>query len=102
MKHIFILIIAALLCSCETPSDATITPPVAAPEEDNGNGSNEVGENEYYIVDDIDDPIYWVTNEYMQKFMENVTYKDQDYSRTRIKDFPGGGPGEANIPPAVL
>jgi len=103
VKYISIILLAALLCSCEKPSDTTIVPPVAAPEEDKGNndGDKEDSDSEYYIVDGIDDPLYWVTNEYMQAFMENVTYKDRDYARTRIKDFPGGGPGEADIPPAV-
>lgn len=95
-------------CSCDSKDDPTdIKPPVAAPEGGEENvggdgGDDEAGdESEYYITDGIDDPLYWVTNEYMQAFMEQVTYKDRDYSRTRITEFPGGGPGEADIPPSI-
>lgn len=113
MKRRFIsaAIIAVSLvfsCACDSKDDPKdIEPPVAAPEEDNGNedegGGGDVAgeESEYYITDGVEDPLYWVTNEYMQAFMEQVTYKDRDYSRTRITEFPGGGPGEADIPPAV-
>ena len=40
-----------------------------------------------------------VTNPYVQKFLEEVTYTDTEYKTTRILDYPGGGPGEADIPP---
>ena len=47
-----------------------------------------------------------VTNEYVQKYLEEVNYPetnnpdtDVEYSFTRITDYPGGGPGEADIPP---
>lgn len=46
--------------------------------------------------------VYQVTNPYMQAFVEEVKYPDRDYSYTRITDYPGGGPGEADIPPSVL
>ena len=107
MKRLSILLSIVLFCCCEAPEGPTIKPPVAAPEVDNNEGGNNEGNNneiagsEYYIVDDIDDPLYWVTNEYMQAFMEKVTYRDRDYSRTRITEFEGGGPGQADIPPAV-
>lgn len=46
---------------------------------------------------------YQVTNEYVQKFMDevtyNVTYKDK--TTTYIRNYPGGGPGNADIPPSV-
>ena len=45
---------------------------------------------------------FQVTNPYMQKFMDEVKYPDHDYSYTKITDYPGGGPGEADIPPSVL
>ena len=44
---------------------------------------------------------YQVTNQYMQDFMDQVQYRDRDYSYTLIYNFPGGGPGEADIPPSV-
>lgn len=80
-----------------------IKPPIAAPETPDTPGDNtgETSDNLYYIEDGIEDPIYWVTNEYMQDFMEKVTYNEKNYSTSRIKDFPGGGPGVADIPPTV-
>lgn len=101
MKRLSLLIILACLLGCESKEDVgIIVPPVAAPEEENGN-STPVEEEKYYIEDDIDDPIYWVTNEYMQAFMQEVKYRDNDYNYTLITNYPGGGPGEADIPPAV-
>ena len=49
----------------------------------------------------VEQTTYAVTNPYMQKFMDEVTYPDRDYSYTKITDYPGGGPGEADIPPSV-
>ena len=42
-----------------------------------------------------------VTNPYVQKYMEEVSYPDNDYTYSLIKNYPGGGPGEADIPPSV-
>ena len=46
---------------------------------------------------------YQVTNEYVQKFMDEVTYNVdyKDKTTTYIRNYPGGGPGEADIPPSV-
>ena len=99
MKRLFLYMLLASLFGCESKEDAgaTINPPVAAPEE-------EIQEEKesYYIEDDINDPLYWVTNEYMQTFMEEVKYRDHDYSYTLIDQYKGGGPGEADIPPTVM
>ena len=46
-----------------------------------------------------DSEAFLATNPYVQKFMEEVEYTDTDYKTTRILDYPGGGPGEADIPP---
>ena len=40
-----------------------------------------------------------VTNQYVQKYLEEVTYKGIDGETTKILGYPGGGPGEADIPP---
>ena len=45
---------------------------------------------------------YQVTNSYMQDFMDQVQYKDRDYSYTYVYDFPGGGPGRADLPQPVI
>ena len=45
---------------------------------------------------------FHVTNPYIDRFMEEVDYTgDDEYTITHILDYPGGGPGEADIPPAV-
>ena len=46
---------------------------------------------------------FLVTNHYVQDFMEKVTYNVDytDKTTSLIKTFPGGGPGEADIPPSV-
>ena len=45
-------------------------------------------------------PVYQVTNPYMQKYMEEVRYTDRVYTSV-VTNYPGGGPGEADIPPSV-
>ena len=44
---------------------------------------------------------FQVTHPYMQDFMEQVKYRDGDNTYTLITNYPGGGPGEADIPPSV-
>lgn len=39
---------------------------------------------------------FLATNEYVQKYLEEVEYTDTAYETTRILDFPGGGPGTAD------
>ena len=47
-----------------------------------------------------DDPqAILVTNPYVQKYLEEVTYKGIENEETKILGYPGGGPGEADIPP---
>ena len=40
-----------------------------------------------------------VTNEYVQKYLEEVNYNGIEGEKTKIIGYPGGGPGEADIPP---
>ena len=40
-----------------------------------------------------------VTNPYVEKYLEEVTYTDNSYKTTKILDYPGGGPGTADVPP---
>ena len=64
-------------------------------------GSSDEGTDD---EDDSDMESYPVTNEYMQKFMDEVTYNVdyKDKTTSYIKNYPGGGPGEADIPPSVM
>ena len=48
-----------------------------------------------------EDEAILVTNPYVQTYLEEVTYTDWDFSYSLIKNYPGGGPGEADIPPSV-
>ena len=101
MKKLALFVLLALLSACESKESPDIKPPTAAPETPADSNDSGAEGNPYYIEDGIEDPIYWVTNEYMHDFMAKVTYRDRDYTISRIKDFPGGGPGVADIPPAV-
>ena len=106
MKRLSIVILSLALClACDSKEEGhVIKPPVAAPEtpeNPGGNAGGNTSDNLYYIEDGIDDPIYWVTNEYMQDFMEQVTYGERNYTVSKIMNFPGGGPGVADIPPTV-
>ena len=40
-----------------------------------------------------------VTNSYVEKYLEEVIYRDNSYETTQILDYPGGGPGTADVPP---
>ena len=42
---------------------------------------------------------FLATNEYVQKYLEEVEYTDTAYETTKILNYPGGGPGTADIPP---
>ena len=69
-----------------------------------GIGSDEnTGNEEEEEEEDVNMPSYQVTNAYMQKFMDEVTYNVdyKDKTTSYIKNYPGGGPGEADIPPSV-
>ena len=55
---------------------------------------------EGYVPPTQDDPsAILVTNEYVQKYLEEVTYTGIKDETTKILGYPGGGPGEADIPP---
>ena len=80
--------LTVLLLSCSRkPDDAPVIPPP------------EPYVPEIPPVEDI--TTYQVTNPYVQKFVEEVTYPDRDFSYSKVSDYPGGGPGEADIPPSV-
>lgn len=54
------------------------------------------------IGEDTEENTFQVTNPYVQDFMDQVKYKDRDYTYTHIYDFPGGGPGRADLPQPVV
>jgi chitinase len=61
----------------------------------------------YVAPPEPEDPTaFLATNAYVQKYLEEVNYPntnnpdtDQEYNTTLITQYPGGGPGEADIPP---
>ena len=57
-------------------------------------------------LDVVPEEVILVTNPYVEKYMEEVHYPetnnpdtDEEYSYSLIKNYPGGGPGEADIAP---
>ena len=55
---------------------------------------------EGYVPDPNKNPdAILVTNPYVEKYLEEVTYTDNSYQTTKILDYPGGGPGTADVPP---
>ena len=55
---------------------------------------------EGYVPDPNKNPdAILVTNSYVEKYLEEVTYTDNSYQTTKILDYPGGGPGTADVPP---
>ena len=96
----FIILSALLLSACgesdtyvvpgpppqdETKPQDPPTPDPPKPEEPEGP-----------VIDSI-----LVTNPYMDKYLEEVHYPENDWSYSLILNYPGGGPGEADIPPTV-
>ena len=49
----------------------------------------------------IPERVFQVTDSYVQAYLDEVNYSDMDFSVSHIKEYPGGGPGEADIPPTV-
>ena len=48
---------------------------------------------------ETDSDAFLATNEYVEKYLEEVEYTDTDYETTKILGYPGGGPGTADVPP---
>ena len=44
-----------------------------------------------------DKDAFLATNQYVQKFLEEVDYGDSDYTYSKVIGYPGGGPSEGNI-----
>ena len=53
----------------------------------------------YVPKPNMDPTAILVTNPYVEKYLEEVTYDDNSYKTTKILDYPGGGPGTADVPP---
>jgi len=119
----FFFVALPLLLACDKPAAQriVITPPTKPSGQqggnnggngNNGNNGNTDGNGDNGNTNPTpptppEDPnAILVTNPYVQKYLEEVNYTetnnpdtDAEYSFTRITDYPGGGPGEADIPP---
>ena len=70
-------------------------------EEQPGNQEEENNQNPGEQEPEIPADAILVTNPYMDKYLEEVHYPEGDFTYSLILSYPGGGPGEADIPPTV-
>ena len=101
----FFLVALPLLLACEKPTQKIVIPipdkPTGQQGGHNGNNGNP-GNNGNTTPTPPTPPqadAILVTNEYVQKYLEEVTYKGIENEETKILGYPGGGPGEADIAP---
>ena len=105
----FFFVALPLLLACDKPTQKIVIPipgkPTGQQGSNNGNngsnGNNGNGGNTTPTppTPPEDPAAILVTNEYVQKYLEEVTYKGIENEQTKILGYPGGGPGEADIPP---
>lgn len=111
MKRTPIILLIPLLIACSSTNNGFVVPepthkeaipepkdedPAQNPEDtDNPEDTNTTEEPE------IPADAILVTNPYMEKYLEEVHYPENDWSYTLLFNYPGGGPGEADIPPTV-
>ena len=105
----FFFVALPLLLACDKPTQKIVIPIPGKPTGQQGgnngnngsNGNNGNGGNTTPTPPTpAEDPAaILVTNEYVQKYLEEVTYKGIENEQTKILGYPGGGPGEADIPP---
>ena len=102
-RIVSLLILFPLLFGCTKPSGAITPPPPSekmAAEEPKEEPVEEP-QDEPETGPEIPEDAILVTNEYMEKYLEEVHYQEGDFSYSKILEYPGGGPGEADIPPSV-
>ena len=99
MKRVLVVLCAALFAACTPTSTGIVVQPPntkpTTPSPGNNGGQNTVQEPE------VPANAILVTNAFMEKYLEEVHYPENDWTYTKILDYPGGGPGEADIPPTV-
>ena len=105
----FFFVALPLLLACDKPTQKIVIPIPGKPTGQQGgnngnngsNGNNGDGGNTTPTppTPPEDPAAILVTNEYVQKYLEEVTYKGIENEQTKILGYPGGGPGEADIPP---
>lgn len=106
MKRIPLILVFPFLIACsssnngfEVPLPPPHTEDVTKPEDNQKPEEPRTGNEEE--ENQIPADAILVTNPYMDKYLEEVHYPENDWSYTLLFNYPGGGPGEADIPPAV-
>lgn len=100
MKRVLIALCVALLAACTpTSTGIVVQPPSTKPTTPTPGGNN--GGQSTVQEPEVPANAILVTNAFMEKYLEEVHYPENDWSYTKILDYPGGGPGEADIPPTV-
>ena len=101
----FFLVALPMLLACDKPAQKIVIPIPGKPAGQQGGGSGNNGNNGGTTptppTPSEDQNAFLVTNEYVQKYLEEVTYKGIENEETKILGYPGGGPGEADIPPTL-
>ena len=87
-------LLLAVLLSCDGQSNNVPVPDVIATPDTPENPSDP-GDPEPDIQ------VYCITNDNVERFLEEVSYPDRDYSYSSIKSYPGGGPGSSDYPQPV-
>ena len=105
----FFFVALPLLLACDKPTQKIVIPIPGKPTGQQGgnngnngsNGNNGNGGNTTPTppTPPEDPAAILVTNEYALMYLEEVTYKGIENEQTKILGYPGGGPGEADIPP---
>lgn len=99
-----IVILFPFLLACNKPSGIGRPEPpqkLAADEKEENTTTPEQPETPSTPEIEIPADAILVTNPYMDKYLEEVHYPEGDFSYSLILTYPGGGPGEADIPPTV-
>ena len=105
-SRIYTGLLLLLLLACQAPIQIVVPEPIhkeaIIDSTQVNNPDPEVPDNPD-ITDEpqVPEDAILVTNPYMEKYLEEVHYKEGDFSYSSILSYPGGGPGEADIPPTI-
>ena len=106
----FFLVALPLLLACDKPAQKIVIPIPNKPtgqqggnnsgnDGNDGNTGNDGNQTPTPPAPQEDLSAILVTDPYVEKYLEEVTYKGIRNEETKILGYPGGGPGEADIPP---
>lgn len=95
------IFLIALLLSCTKNSEINVPAPPPPDPNEQTQQQEETPPDNTEPENEIPEDAILVTNPYMEKYLEEVHYPEGDFSYSLILNYPGGGPGEADIPPSV-